>query len=217
MELNLYLDRYRNATHNFYRWRYELELAHKLILALGFACLTGLAAQARLYLPWTPVPVTGQTFAVLLSAIVLGKWGGVSQSMYVGLGVAGMPWFVGMSHGWAYLTGATGGYLIGFVLAAFFLGLCVDRHIRSRSFTALLALMLFANFALIYGPGLLQLYLWLTFVKGSSVSLVELTTMGLTPFIIGDLFKIGAAVEIARSLIPQLPYGEELDGDSWTD
>jgi len=217
MEINasVHLHRYRHATFSFHKWRYELELAHKVLLALTFACLTGLAAQARFHLPWTPVPVTGQTFAVLLSAVVLGRWGGVSQAMYVGLGVAGMPWFASYGHGLAYLTGATGGYLVGFVVASLFLGHLVDRHLRSRGLVAMLGLMLVANFLIIYGLGLLQLYLWLSLVKGSSVGLWTQLEMGAIPFIGGDLLKIGAAAALARTLLPQLPYGEEVDLKQW--
>lgn len=215
MEINPYLDRYRGATYNFYKWRYELELVHKLILALSFACLTGLAAQARFYLWWTPVPVTGQTFAVLLSAVVLGRWAATSQSLYVGLGAAGMPWFANWGHGVAYLTGATAGYLFGFILAAYFVGFFVDRHVRSRSFTAMLALMAIANFVIIYGAGCTGLYLWLYFVKGSAVSLLTLLEMGLFPFVAGDILKIVAAAAITRSLVPKLAYGEEVDAHKW--
>ena len=70
----------------------EVSLANKVILALGMAVLTGVLAQVRLFLPWTPVLVTCQTFAVLLAGIILGRyWGGISQVIYVALGAAGIP------------------------------------------------------------------------------------------------------------------------------
>ncbi len=149
--------------YDVFRWRYELSIPKKLVLALGVACLAGLLAQVRFVLPWSPVPITGQTFAVLLAGVLLGRWwGGVSMAVYGGLGVAGVPWF----SGWASGLGATGGYIIGFIFAALFLGYFTDKYIRSRSFLIMLGLMLFANFVLIYVPGLVWLGLWLNMVKG---------------------------------------------------
>ena len=193
----------------------------KLAVALGFAGLTGLIAQLRF--GW-PVPITGQTFAVLLAGVLLGRWwGGVCMAMYVGLGAAGVPWFApaaGMSAftagGISHLTGPTGGYLIGFVLASLFLGYFTDRYVRSRSFLSMLGLMLFANFILIYVPGLLQLHLWLDLVEGSPVSFAALLGMGATPFIIGDVIKAVTAALIARGATPKKAYGREVDDDRWS-
>ena len=200
------------AKYNVFRWRYELSLSNKLALALGIACLTGLAAQIRIPVPWSPVPVTGQTLAVLLAGVVLGRWwGGVSLSLYVGLGAAGLPWFGGWSGGLGYLAGPTGGYIIGFILAAMFLGYFTDKYIRSRSFLAMLGLMLFANFALIHIPGLIQLHLWLSLVKGEAVALSQLLMMGTIPFIAGDITKAIAAAAIARGITPKLAYNGEVD------
>ena len=67
------ITRVRNRTYNFYRWRYESDFLVNLGLAGLFACLTGLGALVKVYLPWTPVPITGQRFFVLASAVVLGK------------------------------------------------------------------------------------------------------------------------------------------------
>ena len=149
MEITGYIDKYKNVRYNFFKWRYELEFVHKILLSLCFACLTGLFAQIRLFTPWTPVPITGQVFAVILAGVILGRWGGISQIMYVGLGITGIPWFAGFNSGILYLTGPTGGYIIGFIIAAFFIGFIVDRYIQSRKFTGMLALMLFSTFFLI--------------------------------------------------------------------
>jgi len=69
------LERYKVARDNAWQWRRELGLVKKLSLSLGMACLVGLLAQARIPLPWTPIPITGQTFGVLLAAVLLGSGG----------------------------------------------------------------------------------------------------------------------------------------------
>lgn len=211
MELNLNIDKFKQYRYNFFKWRYELNIVNKIILALAFAGLTGLMAQARLYLPFSPVPITGQTFAVMLCAIVLGKWGGVSQGMYLGIGAAGVPWFADFTGGIGVLTGATGGYIIGFVFAAFFIGYLVDKHIRSRSFFSMIAIMLFANFAIIYSFGLTGLYLWFYFVMGIQIAFWKLLTLGMIPFIIGDILKIFTASAIAKGLTPKQAFNGEVD------
>jgi biotin transport system substrate-specific component len=211
MEITLYVNKYKNARFAFFKWRYQLEIYNKVILAISFACLTALFAQVRFYLPGSPVPLTGQTFAVLISAVLLGKWwGGISQSIYLGVGIAGVPWFAGMNGGLGYLAGPTGGYLIGFVLAAFFLGFCVDNYVRSRKYWTMFALMLLANFGIVFGLGLAQLYGWLT-LTGASVDLWGLLMMGLIPFIIGDTIKIAIAAGLASSITPKQAYGREVD------
>jgi len=209
MQIAATIDRTR---YEVFRWRYELSIPRKLALAIGIAGLTGLLAQARIPLPWSPVPVTGQTFAVLLAAILLGRWwGGISLALYAGLGAAGLPWFSGWSGGVGYLAGPTGGYIIGFILAALFLGHFTDTYVRSRSFLSMLALMLFANFVLIYVPGLLLLGLWLKSVGGGSVTFTTLLSMGAIPFIPGDITKAVMAAALARGITPKRAYNGEVD------
>jgi len=209
MQIAATIDRTR---YEVFRWRYELSIPRKLALAIGIAGLTGLLAQARIPLPWSPVPVTGQTFAVLLAAILLGRWwGGISLAIYAGLGAAGLPWFSGWSGGVGYLAGPTGGYIIGFILAALFLGHFTDTYVRSRSFLSMLALMLFANFVLIYVPGLLLLGLWLKSVGGGSVTFTTLLSMGAIPFIPGDITKAVMAAALARGITPKRAYNGEVD------
>jgi len=208
--------RINQTKYDIFRWRYELSIPKKLALAVGIALLTGLAAQVRILLPWSPVPVTGQTFAVLLAGVLLGRWwGGASMAIYAGLGAAGLPWFAGWGGGLGYIAGPTGGYIIGFILAALFLGHFTDKYIRSRSFLSMLGLMLFANFILIYVPGLLQLGLWVNLIKGEPASLSSLLMMGAIPFIAGDITKAVAAAAIARGITPKLAYNGEVDKDKW--
>ncbi len=194
---------FARARNTYFTWRRSLAFVYKLALALGMAVITGLMAQIRLPLPWTPVPITGQTLAVLLAGIMLGKWwGGVSQALYVSLGVAGIPWFNGGGAGLAFLAGPTGGYLIGFILAALVIGHVFDTNAASGRFLPMAGLMFTADMVLIYLPGLLQLAFWLRFVKGTGVTLWQLLGLGLLPFLLGDVIKALAAAGIARAMAP---------------
>jgi biotin transport system substrate-specific component len=187
----------------FLRWRAGVAVLPGLAMAAAMAGATGLAAQVEIRLPWTPVPITGQTFAVLVSGILLGRgWGGVSQFLYIGLGAVGVPWFAGWSGGPAALFGPTGGYLLGFVAAALFLGHFADPQVRPRRWCSTTALFLFANFALIHLPGLVHLRFWLWATGGATPSLLELAWMGTVPFVAGDLVKVAAAVAVVRGLTP---------------
>ncbi len=209
--------------YDVFRWRYELSIPKKLVMAVGMAGVVGLLAQVRFYLPWTAIPITGQTFVVLLAGVLLGRWwGGASLALYAGIGAAGVPWFApqaGMAifsnGGIGVLTGASGGYLIGFILATLFLGYFTDKHIRSRSFVSMLGLMLFANFILIYVPGLIWLGLWLNMVAGTPATFTTLLGMGAIPFIAGDITKAVAAAAIAKGVTPKTAYNGEVDKDKW--
>jgi len=210
--MNINLEGYYRMRYTLFRWRHNQNWINKTVLAFFMACVTGAMAQVVIPLPWTPVPITAQTLAVLMSGVVLGRyWGGLSQLIYVVIGAAGIPWFAGMSGGPEVLMGATGGYLLGFVLAALLLGHFVDRHIRARKFTPMLGLMLIANFGLIYIPGLLVLGLWGLRTQGTLPGAWELLAMGLLPFIPGDILKITGAAALTRAITPKEPYGEEVD------
>ena len=204
--------RLNEAKYSAFRWRHELSIPKKLALAMAMAAVTGLLAQVRFPLPWTPVPITGQTFAVLLAAVLLGKWwGGISMAIYGGLGWAGLPWFQG---GTAGIT-ATGGYVIGFVLATLFVGYFVDKYVRSRSFLTMLGLMLVANFVFIYGPGLIWLSIWLPGHGKTVASFTALLNMGMIPFIAGDITKAVLAAAITRGVTTKRAFNGEVDKDKW--
>ena len=201
------LNRWSIARFNAFQWRYGLRTEQKLALAVGMAVVTGLLAQARIPLPWTPVPITGQTFAALLSGVLLGGlWGGISMVLYAALGVAGVPWFTGWQGGLTHLLGPTGGYVIGFILASLFIGHLTDRYINARQFKSLLVIMVLANFVIIYIPGLLQLGLWLSVIKGQTVGLSQLLTMGFFPFIIGDVIKVLLLAGLAWGITPKKAF-----------
>ena len=150
-------------------------------LVIGFACLTALCAQISFWIGL--VPITGQTFAVLLSGALLGsRRGALSQLSYLAIGVTGIPyWFaLGGAPGIARLIGPTGGYLIGFVAAAFVVGWLAERGWDRRVWTAIPVMLV--GSAVFYTFGLL----WLShFVPTGKV-----LQAGLYPFIVGDAIKI---------------------------
>lgn len=160
-------------------------------LIVGFALLTAAAAQVRVPLPFTPVPVTGQTFAVLLAGAALGsRAGAASQGLYILLGLGGLPFFSGGNSGWEYATGPTLGYLVGFVLAAAAVGFLAERKQDRAAATALPAFL--AGTVVIYLFGVSWLMVSL------STDLTDALVLGLVPFVVGDLLKIA----LAGTLLP---------------
>ena len=154
-------------------------------LVIGFALLTAAAAQVRIPLPFTPVPVTGQTFAVLLAGAALGRRAGAaSQGLYVLLGLV-FPFYAGGSSGWTYATGATAGFLVGFVAAAWVVGTLAERR-KDRSVTTAIPAFL-AGTVIIYACGVP----WLAAVL--DVSWGKAAELGLVPFVAGDLAKAALA------------------------
>lgn len=154
-------------------------------LAVGFALLTAAAAQVRILLPFTPVDITGQTFAVLLSGAALGAtWGGASQVLYVLMGAVGLPFFAGGEGGLTYATGATGGYLVGFILAAIVVGYLAERQ-QDRTVASAIPAFLMGNL-IIYAVGVPWLYLSVEPITTADAALAA----GFTPFIAGDVIKI---------------------------
>lgn len=199
--------RYFTARESIFKWRHETSFLNKMGLALSLAFITGLLAQVRLYLPFTPVPITGQTFAVLLAGVVLGRWwGGISQALYVLLGVIGLPLFANWGSGPSALIGPTGGYLMGFILAALFVGHISDRYKKSRKFLPMLGVMAIGNFILIYIPGLLVLGIWMYYSTGRFPSILALFFMGAIPFIVGDLIKLLAGAGVAKLVTPKMGF-----------
>ena len=174
----------KQTRYEAFRWRYQASLPWKITLSLAVAALTGLLAQARMPLPFTPVPLTGQTFAVLLVGAVLGsRRGAASLLLYLLQGILGLPFFAGGASGLAYLTGPTGGYLVGFVVAASLIGLLAARGLDRRIPSALLAFLVGEVFIYLFGVSWLSVYL------GIQRALVA----GFLPFLIGDAIKLAAA------------------------
>lgn len=152
---------------------------------LGFSLFIALCARITIPLPFTPVPITGQTLGVLLAGGALGaRRGGLSAVCYVGLGVAGLPVFATAGGQ------ATWGYLAGFILAATVVGLLAERG-WDRTFGRSVLAMAIGN-AVIYVPGLI----WLArFVGPESV-----LALGLLPFVAGDAIKLLIAAGVLPSV-----------------
>ena len=161
-----------------------------------FVILTMLGAFVRIPLPFTPVPVTLQTFFVLLSGLFLGRnLGGIAQISYVLLGAAGLPLFTGTGSGMFHILGPTGGYLAGFVAASFYVGRSIRR--ANEGFWQVAAILLI-------GDGILLCcgVLWLKLITGFWFT--KLLFIGFIPFIPGDILKVAAAAAIYRKLKPRL-------------
>jgi biotin transport system substrate-specific component len=165
--------------------------ASRVIGITACVILTALGAFVRIPLPFSPVPLTLQTFFVLLGAAVLGKrLGVIAQLSYVLLGIAGLPVFSGAGSGLLYLAGPTAGYLLGFIAASFFIGNFLPRVSKKLS---VLVIFLAGEF-LILGLGAFWLKLFLR------CPLSQALVMGLIPFIPGDIFKAVFAAAVYRKI-----------------
>ncbi|MFA5094583.1 MAG: biotin transporter BioY [Candidatus Omnitrophota bacterium] len=188
-----------------FSWRSHLALEKKLALSLAMAFVIALLAQVRIALPWTPVPITGSTFGVILAGVILGNiWGGVSMLIYLALGAAGLPVFTGFNSGTGVFFGPTTGYLFGYVLSAFIIGYAVDCHAKARNFLPMLNIMLFCS-ALILVMGSIYLSVWAGAVTGRPIGISEALWMGAVPFIPGDVIKSFIAAGIAGFILPKEP------------
>lgn len=180
------------AVDGLFRWKEEAGLASKLIACLMFAVLMALAAQVRLYLPFTPVPFTGQVLVVLLVGFVLGRFGTLSVGMYLGLG-AGFGWFGGQI-GLAAFSGVTAGYLIGFAIAAALIGEMAHR--RTCWNLSRIALVMGAGATVILVSG----SIWLAFLL--HLDLTQALLLGAVPFLAVDAMKALMAASAAYLLTP---------------
>ena len=174
---------------------HRLRLEENVILDVVFIILgsvfVALSSQLAFYLPWSPVPFTGQTFAVLLTGAVLGsKRGGLSLTLYLLEGIIGLPVFAGGTGGLAVLFGPTAGYLIGFVPAAMLIGSLAEKGLDRHRHSILIAF--FLGQAVIYFFGVLHLL--------SFVDIRQVFKIGVAPFLIGDTIKAGIAMLLLPSV-----------------
>jgi len=182
-----------------------------LALAALFATLTAIGAFIQI--PFVPVPLTLQTFFVLVSGLLLGaRLGALSQFIYMMMGVIGLPVFAGGTSGVGVLTGPTGGYIVGFILGAFGAGLLVEKgtgekYLRDQKRSYLLrdAIALGVGILVIYICGIAQLMNFL------GISLYSAMKVGVIPFLLGDLVKSVLAISLTervrRSGVLSLTHG----------
>ncbi len=167
-----------------------LNIFYDTVLVISSSFLIALSAQIAISLPFTPVPVTAQTLAVLLIGAVLGsKRGVLALLVYLSEGAAGFPVFAGGKSGLIWLAGPTGGYLIGFVVAAFITGFLAERKWDRRVITSFLAMLIGNVIIFIFGLLVLQSY----------VGMDKVLALGLYPFILGDIVKLALATILLPS------------------
>lgn len=158
--------------------------ARSYVLVVGFAALTALLAQISIHLDFTPVPITGQTLGALLAGAALGmRLGALSQLLYVVAGLF-LPVYAGngeFASGWDVLSGATGGYLVGMILAAAVVGKLAERS-QDRSFITSIPAMITGS-VIVYAVGATY------FSIVDNISIQTAIEKGVAPFLIGDALK----------------------------
>jgi biotin transport system substrate-specific component len=159
----------------------QQERLKMLITSALFAAIIGILAQVSIPLPFSPVPITGQTLAIGLAATILGrKYGTISLLLYLAIGAIGIPVFAGGAAGFAVLIGPTGGYLIGFIPTVFIIAYYIEKT-RFTVLNAMIANTIGMFVTLIIGT------VWLKIA--SSLNWNDALTFGFYPFIILGLVK----------------------------
>ena len=162
-----------------------------IVYASLFGALT--AAGAFIVIPVPPVPITAQTFFLNTAAVLLGgSLGALSQFIYVMLGVVGIPVFSGGKAGIGVIFGPTGGYLLGFIIAAFIVGKIAGAKRGAGIFWHIFAMLV--GMLIIYSLGIMQLALV------AKISFKKALAIGVLPFIPGDIIKILLAAIISSRL-----------------
>jgi biotin transport system substrate-specific component len=166
-----------------------------MVFASLFAALTAAGAYIQIPIPFSPVPVTLQVFFVLLAGSMLkSKWGGLSMIVYTLLGIAGLPVFSGGSSGIGVLFGPTGGYIIGFIFAAYIIGkLSEMTETVNKSRLFINTLNMIAGVLVIYACGFIQLMFIAKLEPAAALAL------GVIPFLPGEIVKTAVAAYIAST------------------
>src|SRR6266849_1490360 len=167
-----------------------LDIVRQVGLVIGFSLLTALAAQV--VIPIGPIPITGQTFAVLLTGALLGsRLGAMAMIAYLVEGASGLQFFAGGHGGWLHLMGPTGGYLIAFPAAAYVTGAFAEHGWDRRFLTAAAAMVIGSAITMLSG------WAWFSVVMRTSPMLTLYATV--IKFIPGDIIKISLAAAVLPS------------------
>jgi biotin transport system substrate-specific component len=165
----------------------SMRIAREVTLITGFALFTAALAQVRIPLGFTPVPVTGQTLAVLLAGASLGAWRGAgSQLLYWLLGMVGLPFYSNGTGGWSVATGPTMGYLVGFIVAAAVVGRLAEYRHDRRVLTSIAAMTMGSMIIYAFGAAWLAINLGIPLATGEQNAIA----LGVTPFLVGDVIKM---------------------------
>ncbi|HEX8177727.1 MAG TPA: biotin transporter BioY [Pyrinomonadaceae bacterium] len=167
-----------------------VDWARSVVLVVAFSLLTALSAQVVIPLPWTPVPITGQTFAVLLTGALLGsRLGALAMIAYLVEGAVGLPFFRSGQGGLHYLLfSPTAGYLFSYPLAAFLTGWLAERGWDRKYLTAASAMLLGSAVILLCG------WSWLSAFYAPTA--IAAWRAGVAPFLLGDAVKISLAAAV---------------------
>src|SRR6185503_4887982 len=166
-----------------------LDWTRSVALVFAFSLLTALAAQ--IVIPIGPVPVTGQTFAVLLTGALLGsRLGAMAMIVYLLEGASGLPFFYGGHGGITHLLGPTGGYLVAFPAAAFVTGAFAENGWDKRFLTAVAAMAVGSAIIMVAG------WAWFSFLTHTPPGVAF--KLSIAPFLLGDIIKI----VLAAAMLP---------------
>ncbi|MDR1731527.1 MAG: biotin transporter BioY [Synergistaceae bacterium] len=172
-----------------------------LLLTAFFAVLTSIGAMLSVPLPFMPVPITVQSFIVLMSGLLLGpKYGPLSQMLYVVMGLIGLPVFAGGTGGPQTVFSPSFGFLIGFIVASWIGGLLAS---KAQTFLQYALVSLAATVGL-YAVGLPGFYLIMRFAAGKELDFVRVVQLAFLPFLVPDLIKIVVSGWLASRAVPTL-------------
>ena len=180
------------------RLKSKSDLLVDTALVVVGSLFVALMAQVAIYLPFSPIPITGQTFAVLLIGMSYGsRLGSLTLLAYLLEGAAGMPFFAGGLAGPSVLVSPTGGYLLGFTAAAWLVGRIADRSRVNKPLVALIAFI----------TGSIVIYLFGAVWLSTYVGVEQAIRVGVLPFLLGDMIKAllaGSGLPAAWALVDRL-------------
>lgn len=174
-----------------------------MVLCALFAALISISAYLSIPMP-TSVPISLQPFFAMLAGAILGsKRGAISMTLYMFIGLIGLPVFSGGTGGFGMLVSPTFGYIIGFIACAYVTGLIVEQS-RKRNFTMGLIIAPFIGVLVDYLIGVPYLFVIFNTVMGNAISPYVALTYGFFPYIVLDLIKAGLVGVLAISIVPTL-------------